>query len=184
MFRCTVCGSIGQSDKICGVCGRSLHKTPQEPSPSSAVPGIRNLTEPVHRQQSKPHWTTTTIVALTVVVLVAISTVATGMYYSATRPLSPACRNGAVNFPSCDSCGRRGAYSPASKSCYCTNGTVNPPSCNVYCIGGAINPPRCDICPSGTDVHCGPPTAEVHAVAVDPGSDTSYLLASKWSAGS
>jgi hypothetical protein len=60
-------------------------------------------------QQYRLFRTATKIVALTVAVLVAISTVAAGMYYSPARPSSPLCANAATIYPLCDNCGSSGA---------------------------------------------------------------------------
>jgi len=148
MFRCAVCGSIGQPARACGVCGGAVREILEDPS--------RPMTRRVSRQRLRPFWTGTKIVAMMVVVVVTVSTVGAGLYLSA-RPSGPSCSNNAVNYPSCNICGSRETYSSSTSSCFCTNGGVNAPRCNRWCANNAINPPSCDRCPDNqTDVVCPP----------------------------
>jgi len=144
MFRCRVCGSIGQPPQACGICDGAVREISQDPSGKSTV----------SRQLLRPFWTGTKMGASIIVVLFAISTVGAGLYFSA-RPSGPYCSNGAVNYPSCNSCGSSEAYSSSTKVCFSTDYAVNPPSCNRFCGNNAINPPNCDPCPDNhTDVVC------------------------------
>jgi hypothetical protein len=146
MFRCDVCGSIGLNPGVCGVCGGAVRETRAD----SSGPPI------VSRQKLRPFWTGTRIVASMIVVLVAVSTVGTGLYLSA-RPLGPSCSNRAVNYPSCNSCSSQETFISSIDTCACTNSAVNPPSCDRWCANNAINPPNCDRCPDNhTDVVCPP----------------------------
>ena len=183
MFKCPVCGSIGQNDKVCLVCGRCLSNTTREPLPSSLVPEIRDPPGRAEPKQSKPYWTATKLVILTGAFLVAISAVATGVYYDPTRTSSPLCTNGAVNYPSCNSCCTTGEYNLSRQSCYCTNGAHNPPSCNNYCANNAINPPSCDLCRDNrTDVPCPPQAvAETDTVTSFSAADRTQSLVSGYS---
>jgi hypothetical protein len=148
MFRCAVCGSIGQTAQTCGVCGGAVREIREDPS--------RSPTGGVSRQRFLPFWTGTKIVAMMVVVGVAVSTVGAGLYLSA-RPSGLSCSNSAVNYPSCNICGSQETYSSSTNSCFCTNGGVNAPRCNRWCANNAINPPNCDRCPDNqTDVVCPP----------------------------
>ena len=117
MFRCRVCGSIGQTPQACGVCGGAVREISQDPSGQSTV----------SRQLLRPFWTGTKIAAMMIVVLFAVSTVGAGLYLSA-RPSGPSCSNGALNYPSCNSCGSSEAYSSSTKVCFCTDHSVNPPA--------------------------------------------------------
>lgn len=116
-----------------------------------------------YRQRLRPFWKAPKIVFLIVAVLVTVSAVAAGMYYVPARPSNLLCRNAAVNYPSCDSCGSLGKFTPATQSCVCTNGAINPPTCSRVCANGAINPPSsgnprgCDQCPDGRTVDYGTP---------------------------
>ena len=78
MFRCRVCGSIGQTPQACGVCGGAVREISQDPSGQSTV----------SRQLLRPFWTGTKIAAMMIVVLFAVSTVGAGLYLSA-RPAHP-----------------------------------------------------------------------------------------------
>lgn len=148
MFRCVVCGSIGQTAGSCGVCGSAVREVRED----SSGPG----TGRAPRQRFRSFWTGTKIVAMIVVVVVAVSTVGAGWYLSA-RPSGPSCSNSAVNYPSCNICGSRETYSSSTNVCFCTNGAVNTPKCNRWCANNAINPPSCDLCPDNhTDVVCPP----------------------------
>jgi len=146
MFRCDACGSMGLTPGACGVCGGAVREAPAD----SSGPPIAS------RQKPRPFWTGIRIVASTIVVLVAVSTVGAGLYFSA-RPPGPACSNHAANYPSCNICGSLDTYSSSTNSCFCTNGAVNEPKCNRWCANNAINPPSCDRCPDNqTDVVCPP----------------------------
>lgn len=158
MFRCTTCGSITQTAEGCGVCGGAVREVLEDPS--------RRITKPVSRQQLRVFWTGTTIVAMTIIVLFAVSSVGVGLYLSA-RPAGPSCSNSAVNYPSCNSCISSETYLPATNSCSCTNGAVNGPKCNRWCANNAINPSiqknnmtypgGCDLCADHrTDIVCPP----------------------------
>jgi len=155
MTKCLCCGSIGSNSRVCGVCGRHLAIVDSESSQTLyADPGIRGDVSSNLRGSGR-FWTATKIVALTIAVLVTISSVAAGVYYDPTRMSSPSCANGAVNYASCDSCGSTAAYDLSRQACFCTDGATNPPSCNHYCANNAINPPSCDRCPDNrTDVFC------------------------------
>jgi hypothetical protein len=144
MFRCARCGSINQNSGACGICGGSTSEIQRE---SFSRQSPRRL---------KSFWTATKIIVLTVVVLVAISSVGAGLYLSA-RPSGPSCSNQALNYPSCNTCGSSETYTVSTNVCSCTNQAVNPPSCDRYCANNAINPPACDRCPDNqTDVVCPP----------------------------
>jgi hypothetical protein len=146
MFRCTSCGSIGLNVGTCGVCGGVVREIHED---HSRLPTLS-------RQRFRPFWTWTKIAASIAVVIVAISTVGAGLYLSA-RPSGPSCSNGAVNYPSCNSCISSETYTPSTNSCTCTNGAVNKPKCNRWCANNAINPPSCDLCPDNhTDIVCPP----------------------------
>jgi len=146
MFRCRICGSIGQTLQACGVCGGAVREISEDPSGLSTV----------SRQLLRPSWTGTKIAASMIVVLFVVSTVGAGLYLSA-RPSGPTCSNGGVNYPSCNSCGSSEAYSSSTNTCYCTDYAVNPPTCNRFCANNAINPPNCDRCPDNhTDIVCPP----------------------------
>jgi len=111
MFRCRVCGSIGQTPpQACGICDGAVCEISQDPSGKSTV----------SRQLLRPFWTGTKMGASIIVVLFAISTVGAGLYFSA-RPSGPYCSNGAVNYPSCNSCGSSEAYSSSTKVCFSTD---------------------------------------------------------------
>lgn len=161
MFKCTVCGSIGQTSSRCGICGRAvleIHNGPIQGDTSRAVHPSR--------QQSRRFWTRTRHLAFIALVVVAISSAGTATYLSA-RPASPTCKNIAVNYPSCDSCGSWGTYNSFTNFCQCSNGFINPPSCDRSCgngaINGAVNSPRgeigCDECPDGRTTDYGVPCA-------------------------
>jgi hypothetical protein len=174
VFECPVCGSLGQSDKLCGVCGTRLDKAGQPPPFSSTV-GNGNPKRSIFLEQSRPYWTVAKILVLLLVVVAAVSAVGAGSYYYAARQAGPNCANGTTNYPTCDSCpsGQMSHYN-VTPSCHCTNGTHNPPSCDEPCANGAINPPACDQCPDHqTDTVCSPPmTAETYTVPVDFGVHT------------
>ena len=147
MFRCRVCGSIRQTPpkRVGSVTELSVR-----------LAKILSGKSTVSRQLLRPFWTGTKMGASIIVVLFAISTVGAGLYFSA-RPSGPYCSNGAVNYPSCNSCGSSEAYSSSTKVCFSTDYAVNPPSCNRFCGNNAINPPNCDPCPDNhTDVVCPP----------------------------
>src|SRR5437879_6656173 len=93
MFRCRVCGSIGQTPQACGVCGGAVREISEDPSGLSTV----------SRQLLRPFWTGTKIAASMIVVLFVVSTVGAGLYLSA-RPSGPTCSNGGVNYPSFNAC--------------------------------------------------------------------------------
>ncbi len=161
MFKCTVCGSIGQSSGRCGICGRAVREIQKEP-----ILADTSHTDHASRQQSRKFWTRTIYVAFIALVVVAVSSAGTATYLSA-RPASPSCKNTAVNYPSCDSCGSWGIYNSFTTSCQCSNGFINPPSCDRACgngaINGAANSPRgavgCDECPDGRTTDYGVPCA-------------------------
>lgn len=114
-------------------------------------------------QRNRPFWTVTKIVLFVVAAILTVSAIGAGTYYLPARQASPLCRNAAANYPSCDSCGSLGQFTPATQSCVCTNGGVNPPTCNRVCANGAVNPPSlgnprgCDQCPDGRTVDYGTP---------------------------
>ena len=141
---------------MCGVCGGVV----REVQGNSFAIGTPD-------QKIRQFWTRTKIVALTTLVLVAISSVGTGLYLSA-RP-NPSCTNHALNYPSCSDCGPVAAYTASTNSCSCTNDIItnhpartdskalNPPACNQWCANNAINPPSCDQCADNqTDITCPP----------------------------
>jgi hypothetical protein len=158
MFRCPSCGSISQNAGACGVCGAATHETQVDSSSTKPARQLRGF------------WTATKFIALTVVVLIALSSVGAGLYLYA-RPSGPSCTNDALNYPSCNACGSSTAFNSSTNTCVCTNvitvnnsggvpvvrGAVNPPACNRFCANNAINPPGCDQCPDNhTDVVCPP----------------------------
>jgi hypothetical protein len=144
MFRCARCGSVNENAGACGVCGGSTSEIQREAF-SNQPP-----------RRVKPFWTATKIIAFTVVVLVAISSVGGGLYLSA-RPSGPSCTNDVRNYPSCNTCGSSETYDSSTNVCNCTNGAVNRPSCDRYCANNAINPPACDRCADNQfDTVCAP----------------------------
>jgi hypothetical protein len=146
MFRCSVCGSLGLTERACGVCGGAVREVREQPS--------RPLTE--SRRRFRPFWTGAKIVTLMIVAGVAVSGVGAGLYLSA-RPPGPSCTNNAVNYPSCNSCSSRETYSSSTNSCFCTDRAVNAPKCDRWCANNAINPPSCDRCPDNhIDIVCPP----------------------------
>lgn len=162
MFKCIVCGSIGQNPGRCGICGREVREIRNE----DTSPSASRLAARLSNTRSRRFWTGTRIIAFIVLVVVAVSSAGAGTYLLA-RPSasSPSCKNVAVNYPSCDSCGSWGIYNSFTNSCQCSNGFVNPPSCDRSCangaINGAVNSPRgeegCDQCPDHrTDIVCPP----------------------------
>lgn len=154
MFRCKVCGSLGLTPGVCGVCGGSVSEYHETSS------GHLTLTS----QRSQSFWTLAKIAATIAVVLVVVSSVGAGLYLS-SRPSSPSCSNGALNYPSCNTCASSETY---TSECVCTDGAVNGPKCNRWCANNAINPPTgagsrgCDQCADGRIVdQTGPcPPAE------------------------
>ncbi len=161
MFKCPRCGSIGQSGSICEVCrSRRLDTLLRKLSAPGAPSRVMDRKGGLFGKQSKPFWTGTKIVASTVALLLAVSSVAAGVYYGNARLSSLSCTNGAVNYPSCNSCGSFQTYNTSTHVCNCTDGTVNPPYCNRYCRNNAINSPNCDLCPDRVTDYTGvcPPT--------------------------
>lgn len=137
----------------CGVCGGVLREIQGNPT----GPSLR-----VHR-----FWTRAKILALSALIIISITSVGTDLYLSARQGQS--CKNGAVNYPSCNNCGALAAYSTSTESCSCTNYitvntpsreefyALNPPACNKFCANNAVNPPACDKCADNqTDITCPP----------------------------
>lgn len=159
MFKCAVCGSIGQSSGRCGICGGAVDEIPKEHRVSTAV-----LTVPRSKRLSRRFWIRTRYMVLIVLVLVAISSAGAATYLS-VRSASPSCKNYAVNYPSCNTCGSWGSYNSIISQCQCNNGFINPPSCDRACgngaINGAVNSPKgeigCDRCPDGRTTDYGAP---------------------------
>ena len=166
MYKCPRCGSIGHRLRVCGVCGVSVHDIPRELTPTT-VQRARDHPGLFRAQQSKHYWNMTKIAASTVFLLVAVSSVAAGIYYDPAHTSNQSCTNGAVNFPLCNSCGSSGTYDSTRQSCYCTNGADNPPSCNKYWANNATNPPNCDRCPDNRTVDWGA-TCPTQAAAQEP----------------
>lgn len=160
MFKCTVCGSIGQNPGRCGICGREVREIRNEHTPPSESPLAANQS----KTRSRRFWTGTRIVAFIALVVVAISSAGAATYLSA-RPAGPSCKNSAINYPSCDACGSWGIYNSFTNLCQCSNGFINPPSCDRSCGNGAINGPAnspkgeigCDECPNGQTTDYGVP---------------------------
>src|SRR5438132_14070473 len=119
MFRCGICGSIGQTPQACGVCGGAVREISEDPSGLSTV----------SRQLLRPFWTGTKMAASMIVVLFVVSTVGAGLYLSAL-PSGPACSTGGVNYPSCNGCGSCEACISSANTCYSSDYAVNPPRCN------------------------------------------------------
>ena len=154
--------AIGRNTRAGRVCDGSQRIFFGEPLRSSLGAPARDGKERLIRRKFKPFWTTTRIIVSTIVVLVAISGIAAGIYFDPARASTPSCANGAVNYASCDSCGSLATYNTSRQACFCTNGATNPPSCNHFCANNAINPPSCDLCPDNrTDVFCPGQAPEV-----------------------
>ena len=147
--------AIGRNTRAGRVCDGSQRIFFGEPLRSSLGAPARDGKERLIRRKFKPFWTTTRIIVSTIVVLVAVSGIAAGIYFDPARASTPSCANGAVNYASCDSCGSLATYNTSRQACFCTNRGTNPPSCNKFCANNAINPPSCDLCPDNrTDVFC------------------------------
>src|SRR5215471_2374524 len=144
---------MSQHAGVCGVCGGVVREIQDNPTPEL--------------NSQKRFWTRTKIMALTALILISITSIGTGLYLSA-RP-DPSCKNGAVNYPSCNNCGPLAAYTTATNTCSCTNYVtvnspsrtefyaLNPPACNKFCANNAVNPPACDKCADNqTDITCPP----------------------------
>src|SRR2546428_13923046 len=116
MFRCRICGSIGQTPQACGVCGGAVREINEDPLGKSAV----------SRQLLRPFWTGTKMAASMIVVLFVVSTVDAGLYLSA-RPSGPACSNGGVVHPSWDSIGLSEANRSTGNTRYFRQYAVYPP---------------------------------------------------------
>ena len=154
--------AIGRNTRAGRVCDGSQRIFFGEPLRSSLGAPARDGKERLIRRKFKPFWTTTRILVSTIVVLVAISGIAAGIYFDPARASTPSCANGAVNYASCDSCGSLATYNTSRQACFCINRGTNPPSCNHFCANNAINPPSCDLCPDNrTDVFCPGQAPEV-----------------------
>jgi hypothetical protein len=156
MIKCPSCGSQ-QSGSICHVCSPNrldtiLGQLFLQCTPSRVIDPKGRL----FGRKSNRFWTSKKVAASSAALLIAVFIVVGGVYHGHSGP-SILCTNGAVNYPSCDSCNSPEQYNASTHTCSCTGGYLNPPYCNRYCVNSAVNPPNCDICQNeGTDLHCNP----------------------------
>src|SRR2546426_5681826 len=114
---------------------------------------VLSQTQPVLQteQSHKTFWTKKEKLAVVLAVILIVAVVLLLLLgFRPTNQVSSSivnCKNGANNYPRCDSC--PSGKTLASNDCVsnCTNSATNPPSCTAFnpCSNGATNPPGCNI---------------------------------------
>lgn len=149
------CRSMRQSLSVSNAYARRRLDTLLKRLSSSSVHRVIKRKDRFDRLR-EPFRTRARKIGSTVVLLIAASIIVTGLYYGNARPSSVSCTNGAVNYPSCDSCSSTEVYNLSIHACECGNGNRNAPYCTRPCANNALNYPACDVCPDATDVRCPP----------------------------